>query len=76
MAAADRGGGVEVPLALLVNQPISRFEKCIFILYKSSMAYQLLSHPKIYIFCSFSLNLHSGYTRLGRHYSFEESLLI
>lgn len=34
----------------------------------SMAAHQLLSRPKIYSFCSFSLSSHYGYTQLGRHY--------
>lgn len=61
MAAANMGGSVEVPLALLINQC---FEKCISIIYTSSMACQLLSHREIYSFLfmviEFPFSLHTA----------------
>lgn len=64
-------GRVEIPLALLVNKPLSCALKHISLFFfQFSMAYQLKSHPKnyIHIFNSFSFNSHSGDTQLSRHY--------
>jgi len=71
VAAADREGRMEVPLALLVNQPPPYTLKNASLFFTNpawlTSFYITPKYIYIYIF-SYSLNSHSGYTQLIRHY--------
>lgn len=69
MAAAARGGKVEAPLALLVNQPLSSALKNVSLFFMNPACLpSFYFTPKYKFFYSFSLNSYPGYTQLGRHY--------
>lgn len=62
-------GRVEIPLALLVNKPLFHALKHISSFFTNSVwLTSFYLTQKYFFFYSFSLNSHSGYTQLGRHY--------
>lgn len=62
-------GRVEIPLALLVNKLLLYALKHISSFFIISYGLPAFISPiYIYIFNSLSLNSHSGYTQLSRHY--------